>query len=140
MSEVRTRGLRRFAAVVSTAALALTACSSSTSGSKGSTGSLKIGMSLPMTGPVADVSKSGLEGYQLWAADVNAKGGLLGRQVKLDVLDNGFEPNQAGGIGIDQVAFRQRDDAALDPEQAANIKMLARLRLDGLVGGDDQQH
>ncbi len=53
-------------------------------------------MSLPLTGPVADVSKSGYEGYQLWAADVNSSGGLLGRQVKLDVLDDGFDPAANG--------------------------------------------
>jgi branched-chain amino acid transport system substrate-binding protein len=97
MTEIRPRGIRRIAAVATIATLALTACSSS--GSNGATGSsapLKIGMSLPMTGPVADVSKSGLQGYQLWAAQVNASGGLLGRQVKLDVLDDGFDPNQTG--------------------------------------------
>src|SRR5258706_5365272 len=55
---------------------------------------LKIGASLPMTGPVADVSKSGIEGYQLWAADINASGGLLGRPVELKVLDNGFDHAQ----------------------------------------------
>ena len=55
---------------------------------------LKIGTSLPMTGPVADVSKSGIEGYQLWAADVNASGGLLGHPVELKVLDNGFDQAQ----------------------------------------------
>jgi branched-chain amino acid transport system substrate-binding protein len=53
-------------------------------------------MSLPLTGPVADVTKSGYEGYQLWAEQVNAAGGLLGRKVQLDVLDDGFEPNQCG--------------------------------------------
>ena len=53
-------------------------------------------MSLPLTGPVADVSKSGYEGYKLWASQVNLQGGLLGRKVKLDVLDDGFEPNQSG--------------------------------------------
>jgi branched-chain amino acid transport system substrate-binding protein len=57
---------------------------------------LTIGMSLPLTGPVADVSKSGYEGYRLWASTVNARGGLLGRKVKLNVLDDGFEPNQNG--------------------------------------------
>ena len=51
-------------------------------------------MSLPMTGPVADVSKSGLQGYQLWSSQLNAAGGLLGHQLKLDVLDDGFDPNQ----------------------------------------------
>jgi branched-chain amino acid transport system substrate-binding protein len=53
-------------------------------------------MSLPLTGAAADVAKSGYEGYKLWAAQVNASGGLLGRQVQLDVLDNGFDPNQTG--------------------------------------------
>ena len=57
-------------------------------------GPITIGMSLPMTGPVADVSKSGYQGYELWASQVNADGGLLGRQVRLDMLDDGFDPNQ----------------------------------------------
>ena len=47
-----------------------------------------------MTGPVADVSKSGYQGYELWASQVNAAGGLLGRQIKLDMLDDGFDPSQ----------------------------------------------
>src|SRR5437879_682230 len=61
-----------------------------------SSGPLTIGMSLPLTGAAADVAKAGYQGYQLWAAQLNATGGLLGRQVKLDVLDNGLDPNQAG--------------------------------------------
>jgi branched-chain amino acid transport system substrate-binding protein len=84
------------------AALALTAvaaCGSTASNAGSTTGSassgpVTIGMSLPMTGPVADVSKSGYQGYELWASQVNAAGGLLGRQVKLDMLDDGFDPNQ----------------------------------------------
>lgn len=102
----RPGSIRQLAVCVSVVTLAVTACSSSgsksASGRSGSSGSaqatapLTIGMSLPMTGPVADVSKSGLQGYQLWASQQNAKGGLLGRQIKLDVLDDGFDPNQAG--------------------------------------------
>ena len=57
---------------------------------------LTIGMSLPLTGPVADVTKPGYEGYKLWAATVNSTGGLLWRPVKLNVLDDGFEPNLNG--------------------------------------------
>ena len=84
------------------AALTLTAvaaCSSATSTGTSNAGSapsgpITIGMSLPMTGPVADVSKSGYQGYELWASQINAVGGLLGRKVKLDMLDDGFDPNQ----------------------------------------------
>ena len=83
------------------AALAVTtvaACSSAgpagSAAGSASSGPITIGMSLPMTGPVADVSKSGYQGYELWASQVNAAGGLLGRQVKLDMLDDGFDPSQ----------------------------------------------
>jgi branched-chain amino acid transport system substrate-binding protein len=84
------------AAVALTTATVLTACGAAAqgTGSASSSGPITIGMSLPMTGPVADVSKSGYQGYELWASQVNASGGLLGRQVKLDMLDDGFDPNQ----------------------------------------------
>lgn len=85
----------RYLAAAAITALAATACSSSAStAGKVSSGPITIGMSLPMTGPVADVSKSGLQGYQLWSSQLNAAGGLLGHQLKLDVLDDGFDPNQ----------------------------------------------
>jgi branched-chain amino acid transport system substrate-binding protein len=96
MSERRRhpRSIRYLAAATITA-LAATACASSAStAGKVSSGPITIGMSLPMTGPVADVSKSGLQGYQLWSSQLNAAGGLLGHQLKLDVLDDGFDPNQ----------------------------------------------
>ena len=90
-------------AAVATLAVTVAACSSANSAATNSASSaagsassspVTIGMSLPMTGPVADVSKSGYQGYELWASQVNAAGGLLGRQVKLDMLDDGFDPNQ----------------------------------------------
>lgn len=85
----------RYLAAASITALAATACSSTAStAGKVSSGPITIGMSLPMTGPVADVSKSGLQGYQLWSSQLNAAGGLLGHQLKLNVLDDGFDPNQ----------------------------------------------
>jgi branched-chain amino acid transport system substrate-binding protein len=85
----------RYLTAATITALAATACASSAStAGKVSSGPITIGMSLPMTGPVADVSKSGLQGYQLWSSQLNAAGGLLGHQLKLDVLDDGFDPNQ----------------------------------------------
>jgi branched-chain amino acid transport system substrate-binding protein len=92
----RWRGLFRGVAVMAATATALAGCAAPGSSDGSSSGPLKIGMSLPLTGAVADVSKAGYQGYQLWAEQLNAGGGLLGRQVNLDVLDNGFDPNQAG--------------------------------------------
>lgn len=83
-------------------ALTLGACGSSDSGSSSSSsGATKtdkpivIGMSLPLTGPVADRAKPGYEGYKYWAEEVNAKGGLLGRKVSFKVLDDGFDQKTA---------------------------------------------
>ncbi len=62
------------------------ACGSSSSA--GTTTPIKIGISLSLTG---DFSADGLafqQGYQLWAKDINAHGGLLGRQVVLDIVDD----------------------------------------------------
>ena len=44
-----------------------------------------------------DFSADGIafeRGYQLWAADVNAKGGLLGRHVNLDIVSDASSPVQ----------------------------------------------
>ncbi len=49
---------------------------------------IKIGMSLSLSG---DFSADGLafqQGYKLWAATVNKNGGILGRQVQLDILSD----------------------------------------------------
>ena len=53
-----------------------------------------VGVSLSLTG---DFSADGIafkQGYQLWAKDINAKGGLLGRQVKLDIVNDASSPVQ----------------------------------------------
>ena len=51
-----------------------------------------------------------------------------------------LQPHQAEDVGIHQVRLGERDDAARDAEQAADVEMLARLRLDRFVGGDHEQH
>jgi branched-chain amino acid transport system substrate-binding protein len=85
---------------ITTAALTamLAACSSGSSSSTGASPSTKapilIGASLSLTG---DFSADGIafeRGYKLWAADVNAAGGILGRQVKLDILNDASSPTQ----------------------------------------------
>ena len=55
-----------------------------------------------------------------------------------ELLD--LHADQFERIRIHEVAFRQSNHAARDAEQPADVKVLARLRLDGFVGGDDQQY
>ena len=53
---------------------------------------LKIGFGMAETGPLAGTGKSVLLAMTIWAEDVNAKGGLLGRQVKLVHYDDQSNP------------------------------------------------
>src|ERR1700751_2055007 len=59
---------------------------------------ITIGFSMPLTGGLAVNGTSGLLAMQIWAEDVNAKGGLLGRPVKLDYYDDQTNPSLVPGI------------------------------------------
>jgi branched-chain amino acid transport system substrate-binding protein len=58
------------------------------------TGPITIGASLSLTGDFSADGQAFKRGYELWAKDVNAHGGILGRQVKLTLIDDGSLPNQ----------------------------------------------
>jgi branched-chain amino acid transport system substrate-binding protein len=49
---------------------------------------IKIGYSMSLTGGLAPNGKSALLAQQIWEEDINAKGGLLGRPVKLVYYDD----------------------------------------------------
>jgi len=59
---------------------------------------IKVGLSLAMTGGVAQNGKQLLIALQLWRDDVNAKGGLLSRPVALVVYDDQSNPSNVPGI------------------------------------------
>ena len=59
---------------------------------------ITIGLSIELTGPLAVVGKTGLLAMQIWAEDVNARGGLLGRPVKLVFYDDQSNPSLVPGI------------------------------------------
>jgi branched-chain amino acid transport system substrate-binding protein len=58
-------------------------------------GPIKIGISLSLSGDFSDPGKAAKRGYDLWAAYVNAHGGILGRQVQLKIVNDASDPNQA---------------------------------------------
>ena len=81
----------------------LAACSSSSSTTSGttaasnSTGPIVIGASLSLSPADGAFTTDGLafqKGYELWAKDVNAHGGLLGRKVVLKILNDHSLVNQ----------------------------------------------
>ncbi|HEU5354812.1 MAG TPA: amino acid ABC transporter substrate-binding protein [Actinocrinis sp.] len=83
------------ALVLTASAFTAAACGSSHSAAAKGPTTLTIGISLSLTGDFADPGKAAQRGYQLWANTVNAKGGLLGRTVKLKIVDDASSPNQA---------------------------------------------
>jgi len=67
---------------------------SSSASSSANTTPISIGASLSLTGDFSADGQNYQKGYELWAKDVNAAGGILGRQVKLTILNDASSPNQ----------------------------------------------
>lgn len=78
-------------------ALVLSSCAQATTEPTNQTpaGPIKIGISLSLTGDASGDGQSLQQGYQLWQDYINAKGGLLGHQVKLVIYDDATRPEQA---------------------------------------------
>jgi branched-chain amino acid transport system substrate-binding protein len=99
------------AAVVAAIAAFLAGCGSSSSSSSASSGGsssagasssggtankspITIGASLSLSGDFASDGQNFKKGYELWAADQNAAGGLLGHPIKLDIISDASSPAQ----------------------------------------------
>jgi branched-chain amino acid transport system substrate-binding protein len=77
---------------------ALTALSTSLPAAAQTGQPIRIGYSMALTGGLAPNGKSALLAQQIWAEDVNAKGGLLGRPVRLLYYDDQTNPATVPGI------------------------------------------
>ncbi|QHC01117.1 ABC transporter substrate-binding protein [Epidermidibacterium keratini] len=98
-------------AAAAAATLVLTGCSTKASdsgsgGGGGGSGELKtdfgvtddtitLGVQTDQTGVFKVGGIAQTAGNQLWADDVNADGGICGRDIKIDVQDNGYKPDNA---------------------------------------------
>jgi branched-chain amino acid transport system substrate-binding protein len=75
------------------ACLSLVASACGAGGSNGN-GPIVIGISISLSGDFSADGKALEQGYQLWAADVNSGGGLLGRKVQLKFVDDASSAQQ----------------------------------------------
>ena len=92
MRSVRARFLSVTAAAAA-AVVVLTACGSGGSaGSSSGSRPIVVGISLSLTGGFSADGQAFKRGYQLWQSDVNSHGGILGRQVKLIILNDNSSP------------------------------------------------
>ena len=81
---------------------------SSSGASSGGGSPITIGASLSLSGDFAADGQAFEKGYQLWASDQNAKGGLMGHQVNLKIVNDASSPaqvvtNYQNLIGSDKV-------------------------------------
>lgn len=88
-----TKFTRRESLLLAGGALAAAASSASAQATP-----IKIGFGMALTGGLAGGGKAALLAYQIWAEEVNAKGGLLGRKVELVNYDDQSNPATVPGI------------------------------------------
>src|SRR5215510_13812731 len=94
---------------------------------------ITIGFGMALTGPLAANGKMSLLAMKIWEEDVNAKGGLLGRPVKLVYYDDQSNPSTVPGIytkllDVDKVDFAVSPYASTQIAPAMPI-MIAKKRL-----------
>ena len=71
---------------------------------------ITIGVSLPLTGEFSQPGKAAKQGYEVWRDTVNEEGGLLERQVELEIRDDASDQNT---VVSDYNALIQREDVDL---------------------------
>src|SRR6516164_3362533 len=87
-----------FQRLLAGAAVFAAACLAAAGAGAQSAPPIKIGSSLAMTGGLGPNGKSALLAWKIWEEDVNTKGGLLNRKVKLIFYDDQSNPSTVPGI------------------------------------------
>ena len=80
---------------VAVVVLTLTGCGQNAQGDDDAGGSIKIGLTSAMSGPSSIYGTVTANAINLAIKDVNAGGGLLGRQIELVTYDDEFDPQKA---------------------------------------------
>ncbi len=71
---------------------------------------ITIGVSLPLTGEFSQPGKAAQQGYEIWLDTVNGSGGVLDRDVELEVKDDASDQNT---VVADYNALIQKDQVDL---------------------------
>jgi branched-chain amino acid transport system substrate-binding protein len=124
---IRQKGIVRAAAVLGVAALALAGCgsndnskasgdntpkassSSSAAGGQKGDGQLVVGTLLPQTGDLAFLGPPEFAGVDAAVNDINAAGGVLGKQVKQVKADSGDGTPDIAGSSVDKLLAGKAD-------------------------------
>ena len=142
MLELYAASIRKYLTIVAIVVMAfggLSACAQNTTINDQTP--ITIGASLSLSGDFGGDGPAMKQGYQLWADTVNNNGGLLGRPVKLVILDDKSDPNRASRnyktlINVDHVNLLFGPFSTLLTKQAAQVAQAAGYTLiEGAGGG-----
>jgi branched-chain amino acid transport system substrate-binding protein len=84
----------------------------------GSSAEIHIGTTLSLSGSTARSAEYQQQGYALWEELVNQRGGLLGRPVKLTILDDEGQPAAAVRL-YEKLIVEERVDLVLGPHTSS---------------------
>lgn len=92
---------------------------------------VRLGMALSLSGEAARMGSSSEKGVRLWVDEVNARGGILGRQVELKAVDDHSDPART------VEAYRQLASGGADlligpPDSSASLDVLPVLKQAGM--------
>ncbi len=91
------------------AAALLAACGNSSASPPKSSKPILIGASLSLTGDFSADGQAYQRGYELWASDVNAHGGIDGRKVQMIILNDNSSPTQVDTNYTDLITVKHVD-------------------------------
>jgi branched-chain amino acid transport system substrate-binding protein len=99
------------------------------SGTGGGEEPIQIGISLPLTGDFSEPGKGVQRGYEAWASYMNDNGGLLGRQIELNILD---DQSNADRVASDYEKLINQDgvDLVFGPFSTRLVVPAAQVALD----------
>jgi branched-chain amino acid transport system substrate-binding protein len=101
---------------------------------------IKIGMVVPLTGPIADAGRYGTQGAKLAVEEVNNAGGVLGRPLEL-VIEDDQSLNPATVLAFAKLADDKDIVAFLGPTRSTQIQSIApsvkQVGRPVMIGGTD---
>lgn len=115
--------MRKTSLVAGTVAVAVALATGGCSSSGGTTAgggakTVTIGESTTLSGSIAELGQSGLQGVQMAAADINAKGGLLGKTIKVVSADDSAKP-ATGSTNVRNMILNDKVAALFGPVSSA---------------------
>lgn len=93
---------------------------------------IKLGANLEMTGNNATFGQSAANGTKLAIKEINAKGGLLGKQVSLVVADNKSEAAEAANA-MQKLITQDKVSAVIAPIASSSVIAGAQVNMDNKV-------